>query len=154
MLELKPTRNVVEVTIHGHKLELYYRTPTTKEIVAYNAARYVRQGKKILDRSLVARIEAGVKVLTGFAPGCMTVEGKPITADPKPPKDFKHCPEWKQLLVENFPVAVAAVGQVAFDSVQVPGQGAELKEDDIEVVLDAGELPAAPPEAEVPLAKG
>lgn len=154
MLELKPTRNVVEVTIHGHKLELYYRTPTTKELVAYNAARYVRQGKKILDRTLAARIEAGTKVLEGFAPGCMAVEGVPITSEAKPPKEMKFYPEWKKLLVENYPLAVAVVGQVAFDCVQTSAQGAGLKEDDIEVVLDAGELPAATPEADVPLAKG
>jgi hypothetical protein len=140
MFDLTATRNVAEITMHGETHELYYRTPTTEEMVGFQAEGLARKGKKIVNRLVAARIKYGARVLTGFKIGTLGCDGKPISSDPKDKAHYRA--DWKELIGKAAPQLIAAVGQVAFESVRVGGA-----EEDLEFVSEgfAEDAPAEAP---------
>jgi len=67
----KTDKNVLTIndTISGDKIELYYRLPTTEEMVDYQSHMFRRQGKKLLINAFETRLNYGLKILTGFREG-------------------------------------------------------------------------------------
>lgn len=153
MFDLTASRNVAVISMNGEAYELYYRAPTTEEIVGFGAEGMVRKGNKIHNRLMAARIKYGARVLTGFKEGSFAADGKPISADPKDKKAYRA--DWKELLVKAAPQMVAAVGQVAFEGVRL---GSAVETDELEMVVDglddAAEAPAGEGQDDAPLAKG
>lgn len=125
MLDLNAVRNVAEITMLGETHELYYRTPTTDEMVGFQAEGMVRKGKKIINRMVAARVKYGAKVLIGFKTGTIGFNGVAISCDPKDKKAYRE--DWKELLEKAAPQMVAAVGQVAFEGVRLGNGGDELE---------------------------
>lgn len=153
MLELNATRNVAVITMNGEPHELYYRTPTTEELVGFQAEGLARKGKKIVNRMVASRIKYGAKVLTGFATGTIGFDGKAISSDPADKKLYRK--DWKELLVKAAPQLVGAVGIAAFESVRM-GAEEELEfvsESDADSGADSAEG-QGDEGSEIPLAKG
>jgi len=158
MLDLNATRNVAEITMLGETHELYYRTPTTDEMVGFQAEGLVRKGKKIVNRLVAARVKYGALVLTGFKPGTIGFDGVAISADPKDKKAYRE--DWKKLLEKAAPQLVAAVGQLAFEGVSL-GKGFDGFEfaTGLDDDQDASPAPGTPAKSgggseEAPLGKG
>jgi|GEM_PF-3622064 hypothetical protein len=160
MLDLNATRNVAEITMLGDTHELYYRTPTTDEMVGFQAEGLVRKGKKIVNRMVAARVKYGALVLIGFKPGTIGFDGEAISSDPKDKKTFRK--DWKELLVKAAPQMVGAVGQLAFEGVHLGkgDEGFEFVTDADADLDDSGQAPGSKAHSgsegsdEAPLAKG
>lgn len=138
MLDLNAVRNVAEITMLGETHELYYRTPTTEELVGFQAEGLVRKGKKIANRLVAARLKYGARVLIGFKHGTIGFDGVAISSDPKDKEAYRK--DWKELLVKGAPQLVVAVGQVAFEGVRLGKEDDELEfitEADAELLGDA-----------------
>lgn len=157
MFDLTASRNVAEITMAGETFRLYYSTPTTSELVGFEAAAFVRKGNKIVNRLASARMEFGARVLTGFEFGPFGADGKQISCDPADKKHYRK--DWKQLLCAGAPQLVHAVGQLAFEGARVvDGQGNGVQyvnEGEIKADASGGEDAAAPggEETDVPLSK-
>jgi len=134
MLDLTATRNTAVITMHGETHEIYYRTPTTQEIVRFQAEAFVRKGKHLVNRSVEARLKFGALVLTGFKPGTIGVGGKLISSDPDDKDHYYE--QWRELLVSGAPQLVIAVGMAAFESVRL---GAEDPMQMVEDMLGGAE---------------
>ncbi len=147
MLELNAARNVAEITVNGETHELYYRNPTTDELVGFQAEGLVRKGKKIVDRLVAARIKYGAKVLVGFKFGTIGFDGEPISSDPKDKKHYRK--DWKELLVVNAAQLVAAVGLAAFEGVRLG-----KKEEELEFVSEVDSDGPAEPKTPAPALDG
>jgi len=113
-LELRPKRNVIEIALglSSTPLVLGFRLPTTEERIAYRAAQHVREGDVVRTRLYETRIEHGQAILTEFESGCMTLDGKPVSSDPK---SDAYCEDWKELLVQVAPQAVEALAVRVFE---------------------------------------
>jgi hypothetical protein len=101
-----------------HKIQ--YRRPTNKELHAYHAYLFKKEGNKIINRSGEARYKFGQMIITGFEPGTFGVEVDneliPLSCTPGDPG---YREDWKQILCDSVPDIVSAVGQFAFESVSV-----------------------------------
>ncbi len=108
--ELKPERLALAVhfAATGEDIDLYYRTATTKERLAYSNATMRREGKKVLMVQNVypLQVRYGKQFVTGFQEGAFTVDGVPISSDPAAEN---HYPGWKDLLEGACPDALALV---------------------------------------------
>jgi hypothetical protein len=113
-LELRPKRNVIEIALglSSTPLVLGFRLPSTEERIAYRAAQYVREGEEIRTRLYETRIEHGQAILTEFESGCLAVDGKPVSSDPR---SEAYCEDWKDLLVQVAPQAVEALAVRVFE---------------------------------------
>lgn len=154
MFDLTASRNVAVINMNGVDFELYYRNPTTEEMVGFQGEGMVRKGNKIINRLVFARVKYGAAVITGFKAGLFAAEGKPVSADPQDKKEYRK--DWKELLVQGAPQLVAAVGQVVFEGVRVGGADAAPPLEFVSEIAEA-ETPASgadgPAEGEAPLAK-
>jgi hypothetical protein len=101
-----------------HRIQ--YRRPTNKELHAYHAYLFKKEGNKILNRSGEARFKFGQLIITGFEPGTFGIEVNdelvPLSCNSGDPGYREN---WKEILCESVPDIVAAVGQFAFESVSV-----------------------------------
>lgn len=124
MRDLNATYNLLEVIdpISGDVHKIRYRTPTNAERIAYAGAMMVRDGKKIKLRvnAFDLNVEYGASVMTGFETGTFCFDGRMVSSDP--PEDG-YRDDWKDLLVENCPEIVAAVGQTVFAGARVRKAG-------------------------------
>jgi len=55
--------------LSGTEIVLFYRTPITKERVAYANEAYQRRGRKVVNRIVETRIKYGLKILRGIPGG-------------------------------------------------------------------------------------
>jgi hypothetical protein len=136
-------RNAIAINdaVSGSTLELYYRTPKTSEMAAYQAKFIKRQGKKVLINSFETRLEFGLKIITGFREGDFGVDGKPISSDPSSPN---YREDWKRLLKENAADVVTVLAFTVFE-------GARANDVEVEDLAFAGMEEEA--EEEAPLSK-
>ncbi|MBT9169275.1 MAG: hypothetical protein DDT19_02631 [Syntrophomonadaceae bacterium] len=103
---------VVHDAVSGSELELYYRTPTTSEMVQYQSKLFRRAGKKILINAFETRLEMGLQILTGFRDGDFGIDGKPISCNPNS-ENYRE--DWKELLKETAADVVTAVAFTVFE---------------------------------------
>lgn len=98
MRDLKQSdHNILTIkdAIGGGDIELHYRMPLTSERVAYLGRLVKRKNGKIQINAMEARIEFGLKILTGFREGDFGFDGKPISSDPG---SKNYCADWKDLI--------------------------------------------------------
>jgi hypothetical protein len=101
MRDLKRSeRNVLVVTVDGETLELYYRQPTTTEVIAYNRDLYQFQmedgsltGKPTMNYA--AMVDAAASIITGWSEGAFGYDGVEISADPASPQ---YRADWPALM--------------------------------------------------------
>jgi hypothetical protein len=120
MRDLHATKNILEIVdpISGDVHEIYYRTPTNSERIAYAGALIRREGRKIRLRAdtYSINVQYGLDVITGFKKGTIGYNGKKISSDVMDPDFFEN---WKELLAQSAPEIAAAVGQTVFAGARV-----------------------------------
>ena len=82
----------------GSNITFFYRNPTTKEEVAYQAGLFKKKGAKLKVNVTATRIEFAIKIITGFGEDCFGYDGQPISSDPN--KEI-YDPEWRDRLTET-----------------------------------------------------
>jgi hypothetical protein len=138
MFDLTCERNRFPVVAKNHRgedvnFDLYYRRPTTEELVAYNAKLIQHKNGKLVSNVVPTRIEYGLKILVGFQDGIFQANGKAISSDPA---SLDFFPDWKQLLRNVLSTTVA---KFAFDVYEATKE-AQATAEDTETEVE-GELP-------------
>lgn len=136
MRDLKANdKNILHINdaISGTKLQVYYRIPTTQEMVAYQSKLVSRKGKKIVFNIFETRLEFGLKVITGFSEDAFGYDGKAISSDPINPN---YRQDWKELLKQTSADIISLVAANVFEGAQIDG-GLEMDmEGDSETVQE------------------
>lgn len=92
--------NELAVTLDGEPITIYYRQPTTLEVLAYNRDLYdfdgADKGKPKMNYAVM--VDAALKVITGWSDGAFGYDGQPISADPNSP-DYRE--DWRALLKDS-----------------------------------------------------
>jgi hypothetical protein len=90
---------VINDSISGGQITLYYRIPTTQERVRYSQSLFRRERNKVVYSYSEARQHWGREILEGFKDGDFAVREKgkdvPYSSDPKV-KNFRE--DWKELV--------------------------------------------------------
>jgi hypothetical protein len=104
MRDLKRSdKNVLAVKADGEEFEIFYRQPTTSEVIAYNRGLYDFAGA---DGAVATTprmnygcmVDAAVSVITGWSEGAFGFDGQPISADPQSPT---YRADWPALLKDT-----------------------------------------------------
>ena len=119
MFDLSCEKNRFPVVAKNHQgkditFDLYYRRPTTEEVVAYNSKLFIRKNGRAHNNVVPTRIEMGLRILTGFQDGIFTVNGKGVSSDSSSPDYY---PEWKNLLKQVLSGTVANFAFKVFEAV-------------------------------------
>lgn len=69
--------------ISGGTISVFYRIPTTEEVIGYNSELYARTGNTVNQNQCATRIKYGEKIIVGFKTGDF-VDGKnkPMSSTP------------------------------------------------------------------------
>ena len=116
--------------LSGSEIILLYRMPTTKERIDYTNESFVREGKKMVNRSVETRFKYGMEILGGFREGDFEInksgeEYVPISSDPTSDNFF---PGWKAHIKKYASDLVEHLAIRVFDiPVQVPEEKEENK---------------------------
>ena len=119
MRELKAIeKNTIRITdaVSGETVERYYRMPAATERVAFERAAHQWKKNTFVDNAAEARLEFGMKILTGFKEGAFSVDGTPISSDQN--SDRYH-PEWKSLVRDSASDLVSAMAMAVFQGSKV-----------------------------------
>lgn len=108
--------------LSGSEIVLLYRMPTTKERIDYTNESFVRERKKMVNRSVETRFKFGLKILEGFREGDFErkIDGqwKPIASDQASDHFY---PEWKEHIRKYASDLIEHLAIRVFDvPVQVP----------------------------------
>ncbi len=119
MFDLSCEKNRFPVAAKNHKgedvtFDLFYRRPTTEEIIAYNSRLFQKRNGKVVNNVVPTRIEMGLKILTGVQDGVFTLNGRPISSDPSS-SDFYA--DWKNLLKGTLSGTIANFAFRVFEAV-------------------------------------
>lgn len=150
LLKVEKNTLLIADSIGGGRVEITYRMPSTRERIAYQRACVLRlEGKGPEYDPSMAREAFGIAIITGFREGDFVADGVNISTDPAA-KNYRE--DWKDLLLQQAPDIVAAVGLTVFEGVVVIGGSgigraveAEIKTSDVPppVAGEGGELPLA-----------
>lgn len=99
-------------SISGTQIEFTHRTPGTEERVAYQAARFRREGNRMINCSRKAAINAAAGVLTGIREGDFEINGQPLSSDPASPN---YREDWKQLIKDMAGDLLFIMGNELFE---------------------------------------
>ena len=104
--------------IGGECLTLHYRIPTSEERLAYQTSAFRIEGGGPRLRRAETRLEFGLALLTGFAPGDFTLEiageERPLELDPEE--------RWKEYLKRLAPDVVSFLGQYVFEGLRAASE--------------------------------
>ena len=134
-------RNVLTVNDarSGTEMELYYRTPTSREDVLYSKELVKKKGKKVVFKAHETRLKYGLAILTGFREGDFGADGRPISTEPGSPN---YREDWKDLVEKGAADIVKALAMTVFEGVKV-GAGTDL-DFDLDEEGAEGEAPGEP----------
>ena len=110
-----------ELKIHDNlsnsDVVLYYRIPTTTERQKYHNASMRRKGNKVEMNHTAARLEAGMKILTGFSGDSFErkVDGKYVPMS-SIESDGNYYPDWKLWVEKNAGDLVMLMAARVFDA--------------------------------------
>ncbi len=114
MRDLTSVKNSMFVadTIGGGYVEFTYRLPTTEERLAFRQACLVQVEDEVKFEPFTARLEFGLKVLTGFTEGYFTDNDKPISINQD---------NWKELIKATASDLIEALGMGVFEGARLLG---------------------------------
>ena len=102
--------------LSGTEIVLFYRTPITKERVAYANEAYQRRGRKVVNRIVETRIKYGLKILRGFREGDFERKiGEDWRAMASDPASDNYYPEWKEHIEKYASDLVEYLASRVFD---------------------------------------
>lgn len=104
---------VIDDTISGSKITLFYRQPETEERVRYQQNLWERKGKKVLVNAEM-RLGMGLKIMTGFKDGDFGYAKKPISCDPNSPN---YRADWKELIKKTSADIAIALAVAVFEGI-------------------------------------
>lgn len=106
---------MVHDPVSGTILTLYYRIPTSQERLSYQTSVFCIEGEQRQIRLAETRLQYGLEILTGFAPGDFTViqEGEEV------PLDQELCHDWKDYLAWYAADLISFLGQYVFEGLRV-----------------------------------
>jgi hypothetical protein len=138
MLDLAPktvNKKIVHDPVSDTPIEFWYRLPTTNELVGYQAKLYKRDGNKLKVNAVEARLDYGLRIITGFRDGDIGIDGKAISADPTSPGFY---PQWKDLLKASAAHLVIAFAFHVFE-------GTRIEDGNVAEIEFEGEVEEVPP---------
>jgi|GEM_PF-895918 len=106
--------------IGGECLTLYYRIPTSEERLAYQTSAFRIEGGGPRLKLAETRLDFGLTLLTGFAPGDFTLE---IDGEERP-LEVDAEGQWKDCLKRLAPDVVSFLGQYIFEGLRVASEAA------------------------------
>jgi len=129
MRDLNAKRNILTIrdSATGDEHEMYYRTPTNAEVVAYMSAQIKRSGSQLIQTVYETRLKFGALIIEGFKKGTFGIDGKAFSSD-KGDVDFRE--DWKELLTKSAGDVVSTVAVQAFEGTHV------VRRDPVEAVND------------------
>jgi len=125
---------ILNDTLAGCQVGLYYRMPTTSERQGYLNAAVKRERNKVTLHHAEARLKYGLKILEGVRDGdfLRTVDGKPVAMSSNPASpDFY--PDWKKEIEAGCSDLVLALSGLVFEG------GADVVTPDDADLLGPGE---------------
>jgi hypothetical protein len=130
LLSNQPCEVTFEDRISGSEITLFYRLPTTEELIQYSNALLTRKGKKIISQMGQARQIYGAKILVGFKEGCFRTEKGPLSSD----QASEHYDEkWKEHIKQYAPDIIEALAMHVFEAgLTVKSDEEEDSEEDAE----------------------
>lgn len=126
--DLKPTQQnklIIHDAISGSDVELWYRMPTTQEMVAYQARAIRREAGRIKNRTVETRLEFGRRILTGFRYGDFTFDGAPISCS----GGTGYREDWAELIATAAPDLIQALAFTVFEGALAAGGGEAVEFD-------------------------
>jgi len=129
MRDLNAKRNILTIrdSASGDEHELYYRTPTNAEVVAYMSSQIKRDGGKLVSHIYDTRLKFGALILEGFKKGTFGLDGVAFSSDPED-DDFRIT--WKDLLSKHAGDVVSTLAVHAFEGTYVVRKPVEDVSDD------------------------
>ena len=122
----------IKDSISGTDIELYYRLPSTPERVAYQSKMFRAKGGKMKMQVLEARLEFGLRILTGFREGDFGFKKKPIASEPQS-ENYKE--NWKELIQATAADVVNVFAFVVFEGATLQTE-IEIETEEEEPALD------------------
>ena len=150
--DLKQTdRNEIRIqdAISACEIVLYYRQPTTAERIGFQRAAWVRQGKKVHNRTAEARAKYGEIILTGIREGdfsCGTdAAGNPILIASEPGA-LNYRPDWKELVAATAGDLLMLLGMQVFEGsfqelVKAAKSSGAVADEEEDEIVEGGDLP-------------
>jgi hypothetical protein len=113
-----------QLTIHdpisNSNLVIFYRMPTSEEIIAYESSKYKREADRVEVSLSRACQNSGEKIIEGFTEGAFVQkigdELKPFSSDPVSPN---YDPDWKPLIKKYAPDVLEVLGFHVFEGTRV-----------------------------------
>jgi len=117
--------------ISGSTIVLYYRMPTSEEMIQYTNEMTQRRKNKIVLRIGETRQKFGARILMGFRDGDFesNKDGQyvPMASNPKSENYF---PDWKEHIKKHAPDIIEALAMHVFDaSTEESSEGEDVEED-------------------------
>lgn len=99
-------------SVSGSTIVLYYRLPTAEEHVQYHGdVMQIKDGKVNINQE--ARIEHAAKVLTGFRPGDLVLDGRDISCIEG---DENYRSDWRELVKDTAADWLMILASVVFET--------------------------------------
>lgn len=114
---IEPNTLTIHDKISNEDLELYYRTPTTKERVNYftNLFKPAGSGKYKINTDF--KLKTALDILVGIGEEQFGgPDGKPISSNPKSPY---YTDKWKTLILDHAGEILSVLADVVFDNLSV-----------------------------------
>ncbi len=99
-------------SISGTDIVFTHRSPDTTDRVRYQAARFHREGNRMINCSRRAAIDAAANVLTGIREGDFEINGQPLSSDPV---SENYRPDWKELIKDMAGDLLFIMGNILFE---------------------------------------
>ena len=106
-LELRPEKNIITITIWGQEVEVYAQKPTASQVQKYNSAIVGKKGLRI-KKLFKTRVAHGRDLISGFKPGELVLNGKPLEQD--------TAGEWKDVIKQECPQILEALARLMLDN--------------------------------------
>jgi len=108
---------VINDSISGTQIILYYRVPTTQERIRYSQSLFRRERNKIVYSVAEGRQHWGKELLVGFREGDFAVEDKKGKAVPysSDPENKQYREDWKELVCTYAPDLVEFLALTVFE---------------------------------------
>lgn len=99
-------------SISGSSIQFFHRTPETDDRIRYQAAKFRREGDRMINCSRRAAIDAAANVLTGIREGDFIIDGQPLSSDPA---SENYRADWKELIEGMAGDLLFVMGNLLFE---------------------------------------
>ena len=106
----------IQDNISGSTIVLYYRMPTTEEVIRYTNELTTRKKNKLVIKAGETRQKYGLKIMKGFREGDFErMEGDAYVPMASDPKSANYYPEWKTHIEKYAPDIIERLAMTVFE---------------------------------------